>query len=73
VYGIRDVLGYDSLYLANYRAQVGQLEGRDPSPPANGNLLLAMNVRRDFLTNFGVRYLVCKRELGGRGLKRVMD
>ena len=73
VYGLRDVLGYDSLYLANYRSLVGQLEGRDPSPPANGNLLLAADARRDLLKNFGVRYLVSVNPLAGRELKQVYD
>ncbi len=73
VYSLRDVLGYDSVYLANYRALVGELEGRDPSPAANGNLLLASSARRDMLPLFGVRYLLSLVPLEGRDLRLVYD
>jgi hypothetical protein len=73
VYGLRDILGYDSLYLADYRTLLGDLEGRDPSPPANGNLLLAYQVRQDLLPLFGVRYLVSLHPLEGKNLRLVYD
>ncbi|MFB3881144.1 MAG: hypothetical protein ACE149_07765 [Armatimonadota bacterium] len=41
VYHLRDAFGYDSLYLARYRDFAAALEHGDPSPPLNGNLLLA--------------------------------
>jgi hypothetical protein len=41
VYGLYDVQGYDSIYLAGYRQLLAQVEGHDPSPEANGNMLLA--------------------------------
>ena len=41
VYRLRDASGYDSLYLAQYRDFAALIQGEDPSPPANGNLLLA--------------------------------
>jgi hypothetical protein len=41
VYGLRDVFGYDSLYLARYRDFASTVQHGDPSPPLNGNLLLA--------------------------------
>lgn len=41
VYHLRDVYGYDSLYLARYRDFASLIQGADPSPPLNGNLLLA--------------------------------
>ncbi len=41
VYGLRDAFGYDSLYLAHYRDFASLIQGTDPSPPLNGNLLLA--------------------------------
>ena len=41
VYGLRDAFGYDSLYLAHYRDFASLIQGADPSPPLNGNLLLA--------------------------------
>ena len=73
VYSLRDILGYDSLYLANYRTLLGKLEGRDPSPPANGNLLLADSARRDMLKLFGVRYLVSEAPLEGKNLRLIYD
>jgi hypothetical protein len=39
-YGIRFIEGYDSLFPADYRAFVAGIEGADPSPAANGNMLL---------------------------------
>jgi hypothetical protein len=41
VYRMRDVFGYDSLYLARYRDFAAAAQQGDPSPPLNGNLLLA--------------------------------
>ncbi len=41
VYHLRDAFGYDSLYLARYRDFAAALQHGDPSPPLNGNLLLA--------------------------------
>jgi len=41
VYHMRDVFGYDSLYLARYRDFAAAAQQGDPSPPLNGNLLLA--------------------------------
>ena len=41
VYHLRDAFGYDSLYLAHYRDFASLIQGADPSPPLNGNLLLA--------------------------------
>jgi hypothetical protein len=41
VYHLRDAFGYDSLYLAHYRDFASLIQGDDPSPPLNGNLLLA--------------------------------
>ncbi len=73
VYSLRDALGYDSLYLANYRQMLGQLVGRDPSPPANGNLTLADSARRDLLTLFGIRYLLSLNPLAGKDLRLVHD
>jgi len=41
VYRMRDAFGYDSLYLARYRDFAAAIQHGDPSPPLNGNLLLA--------------------------------
>ena len=40
-YRVGDAFGYDSLYLAQYRDFAALIQGGEPSPPANGNLLLA--------------------------------
>ena len=40
VYGLRSVDGYDSLFPLVYRAFAGRMEQADPSPLANGNMLL---------------------------------
>jgi hypothetical protein len=40
VYHLRDVGGYDSLYLARYRDFASLIQGGDPSPAANGNMIL---------------------------------
>ena len=73
VYSLRDVLGYDSLYLEEYRSLVGKLEEQDPSPPANGNLLLADKARPDMLGIFGIRYLVSLLALQGQNLRLAYD
>lgn len=41
VYHLRDAFGYDSLYLARFRDFAAALQHGDPSPPLNGNMLLA--------------------------------
>ncbi len=41
VYHLRDAFGYDSLYLSRYRDFAAALQHGDPSPPLNGNMLLA--------------------------------
>jgi len=40
VYGLHDVQGYDSLYLKSYQSSMASIQGVDPSPPENGNMLL---------------------------------
>lgn len=44
-YGLRSVGGYDSLFPAAYREYAAGLEGADPAPAANGNMLLLENAR----------------------------
>lgn len=43
VYELRSVDGYDSLFPAAYRTLAGRIEGQDPAPAANGNMLLCEN------------------------------
>lgn len=45
VYGLRSVDGYDSLFPVAYREYAARVEGADPAPPANGNMLLLENDR----------------------------
>lgn len=40
VYGLHDVQGYDSLFTRAYQHRLAQIEGVDPSPPENGNMVL---------------------------------
>jgi hypothetical protein len=40
VHQLRDVFGYDSLYLARFRDFAAAVQHGDPSPPLNGNMLL---------------------------------
>lgn len=40
VYGLYDVAGYDSLFTRAYQHRLAEIEGVDPSPPENGNMVL---------------------------------
>ncbi len=40
VYGLYDVQGYDSLFTRAYQTRLANIEGIDPSPPENGNMVL---------------------------------
>jgi hypothetical protein len=39
-YGVYDVAGYDSIYLQGYKDSLSQYLDDDPSPAANGNMIL---------------------------------
>ncbi|MEN6548719.1 MAG: hypothetical protein ABFE07_21940, partial [Armatimonadia bacterium] len=56
VYGIRSVDGYDSLYPLLYRQYAADREGTDPSPLANGNMLLTSTVLPWY--RFGARVFI---------------
>lgn len=56
VYGIRSVDGYDSLYPLLYRQYAADREGADPSPLANGNMLLTSQVLPWY--RFGARIFI---------------
>jgi hypothetical protein len=68
VYGLRDVEGYDSLYLARYRSVMAAVERRDPSPPANGNMLLGAPPDVALLPALGVEYVLSPAPLESPGL-----
>lgn len=67
-YGLRDVEGYDSLYLARYRSVLAAVEGRDPSPAANGNMLLGTPPDPALLPALGVEYVLSQAPLDLPGL-----
>lgn len=56
VYGLRSVDGYDSLYPLRYRQYAADREGADPSPLANGNMILTNNVLQWY--RFGARIFI---------------
>lgn len=68
VYRLRDVEGYDSLYLARYRSVMAAVEGRDPSPAANGNMLLGSPPDPALLAVLGVEYVLSAAPLNIPGL-----
>jgi hypothetical protein len=75
VYHLRDVFGYDSLYLARYRDFASLIQGGDPSPPANGNLLLARlgpepSYGLDMLSFAGVGTVLSPTPVPGLSLER---
>jgi len=65
VYGLDDVNGYDSLFPAEIQAYLTQIEGRDPSPLANGNMILMQNVDSPLLDRTGCEYVMTLRQLTG--------
>jgi hypothetical protein len=69
VYGLSDAQGYDSLYLARYRSVLAAVEGRDPSPAANGNMLLGALGDPSLLPALGVAYVVSPAPLNLPGLE----
>ena len=58
VYGAEDVLGYDSIYPARYKALLTAAQGSDPSPPANGNMLLARRFSPQLAARLDVRWIM---------------
>jgi len=58
VYGAEDVLGYDSIYPARYKALLTAAQGGDPSPQANGNMLLAGRFDRALAQRLDVGWVV---------------
>jgi branched-subunit amino acid transport protein len=74
VYHLRDAFGYDSLYLAHYRDFASLIQGGDPSPPLNGNLLLARlgptRYGLDMISLAGVKTVLSPLFLPGLRLER---
>lgn len=74
VYHLRDVGGYDSLYLARYRDFAALIQGGDPSPAFNGNMLLPRLSRvydLDMTRLAGVEAILSPTRVEGAPLDRV--
>ncbi len=65
VYKLHDVQGYDSLFPAATKRFLAKLEGRDPSPLANGNMVLLHNLDSPLLDEVGCKYVMTLRQLDG--------
>ncbi len=50
IYGLHDVQGYDSLFTRQYQQLLTDIEGVDPSPPENGNILLVRRYTPELAT-----------------------
>ena len=67
-YGIDDLQGYDSLFMGRYKDLLARFLGRDPSPPACGNMVLVPEgawpgkPANEF---FAVTHLMTARDAGG--------
>jgi len=70
-YGLYDVQGYDSIYLASYKSVLVEVVGHDPSPPANGNMLLVDAFAPALLDVLGVRYVLSQSPIPG--MKRAKE
>lgn len=73
VYHLRDAFGYDSLYLARYRDFAAAIQHGDPSPPLNGNLLLARLSRTyglDMMSLAGVERVLSPERVPGLAMER---
>jgi hypothetical protein len=62
-YRLMDAQGYDSLYLRRYKALANAIEGKDTSPPENGNMLFITNVSSPLFPLLGVRRVLAPEPL----------
>ena len=49
VYGLYDVQGYDSLFTKQYKDLMHSVQGEDPSPPENGNMVLVRQYKPELV------------------------
>ncbi len=63
--------GYDSLYPRAYRELAAKIEGADPSPLSNGNMILLENAESPLLGGLGVKYVLTDSPIGSRQLMKV--
>lgn len=61
--GLLDVGGYEGAYLLSYKAQLNEWEGKDASPPTNGNLVMPTNLLSPLLRELAVRAVLSPRPL----------
>lgn len=71
VYGLYDVQGYDSLYTKAYQSLMAQVEGIDPSPPENGNMVLLRRLPREQWMVSTAAYYLSNRPLNTGKLRQV--
>jgi hypothetical protein len=74
VYHLRDIGGYDSLYFSHYRDFAAMIQGGDPSPPFNGNMLLPRLKRvydPDMVKLAGVNTILSPTRLENAPLERI--
>lgn len=62
-YGLRSLQGYDSLSTARYRGYAYVMEGEQPSPIANGNMVLLESVDSPLLDRAAVGLVMSDRPL----------
>ncbi len=69
VYEYHSVQGYDSLSVANFFNFARQLEGQEPAPVENGNMMLIENYRSGRLSEAAVKWIVADEPLEGKELQ----
>ncbi|MBC7286873.1 MAG: hypothetical protein H5T86_02295 [Armatimonadetes bacterium] len=71
--GVQDVQGYDSLYPAVCKRVLGSVEQCDPSPLANGNMILLENASAPELGQMAVKYVVAAEPVGSPSLEKIAE
>lgn len=62
--GIHDIAGYDSLLQKEALEALRRVNGRDPAPPANGNIMFVKpSADPKLLAELGVRFVLSRRPL----------
>ncbi len=69
VYEYHSVQGYDSLSVASFFNFARQLEGQEPAPVENGNMMLIENYRSGRLSEAAVKWIVADEPLEGKELQ----
>lgn len=53
--GLHSVAGYEGAYLLRYKQQLNEWEGKDASPPTNGNMVMPTDLTSPILRELGVQ------------------